>query len=340
MIMITDEYNLRYYTGFRGGEGIAFTFPDGENYLIVDSRYTEAAKQESDFTVIEYNKQNPLKDIIKDIVLKRNVTEVAFEDKSIVYADLMHYKGFFDKSINFVPLGDALLKKRQVKNSYEIEMLAEAEAIGDRAFNDILGIIRPGLTEKELAAELEYRMKKHGAEGFSFDTICASGLNSSMPHAIPGDKLLENGDFVTMDFGCIYKGYCSDMTRTVVLGKASDEQRKVYEIVFEAQLAGLNAVKAGMRCCDVDKVARDVISSYGYGEYFGHGLGHSVGLYIHESPSLNTRDETVLVPNMIETVEPGVYIPGFGGVRIEDMVVVTEDGCRNLANSPKNLIEI
>jgi Xaa-Pro aminopeptidase len=196
------------------------------------------------------------------------------------------------------------------------------------------------MTELEAAAELEYFMKKEGAEDLGFNTIIASGLNSSMPHAIPSEKPFEEGDFITFDFGCKYKGYRSDMTRTVVLGKASEKQKEIYNIVLKAQLAALDAIKAGMKGCEVDKVARDIITEAGYGEYFGHGLGHSVGLEIHEEPRLSVTSETVLQANMIETIEPGIYIPGFGGVRIEDMILVTEEGHINYAHSPKELIEI
>ncbi len=183
-------------------------------------------------------------------------------------------------------------------------------------------------------------MKKNGATGLSFDTIVASGIHSSMPHAIPDDKIIANGDFVTMDFGCVYNGYCSDMTRTIVVGKANDEQRKIYQTVLDAHLLAMDAIREGMICKDVDQIARDYIKNAGYGTYFGHGLGHSVGLYIHESPALNTRDTTVLVEGMIETVEPGIYIPGFGGVRIEDMGVVRKNGYETFTHSPKNLIEL
>ena len=245
-----------------------------------------------------------------------------------------------DKGIELKPLNDVLMKPRQIKTPEEIELLRQAEHIGDLAFEDILGILKPGMTELEVAAELEYSMKKHGAEGFSFDTIAASGKNSSMPHAIPSEKKLENGDFLTMDFGCIYKGYCSDMTRTVCIGKASDEQKKIYNIVLSAQLAVLENLKPGMMCKDVDRIARDYITAQGYGEYFGHGLGHGVGLYIHESPAFNTRDTSIVKAGMIETDEPGIYLPNKFGVRIEDMILITEDGCEPLAHSPKNLIEL
>ena len=242
--------------------------------------------------------------------------------------------------ISWKPLGDLIERERRIKTPEELKLLRKAEAIGDKAFSDILNILKPGMTELEVAAELEYSMKKNGATGLSFDTIAASGINSSMPHAIPGTKKLENGDFLTMDFGCLYEGYCSDMTRTVVIGKASDEQKKIYNIVLKAQTEAVSGIRAGLKCIDVDRIARSIIEEAGYGRYFGHGLGHSVGLYIHESPALNTRDETVLVEGMIETIEPGIYIPGFGGVRIEDMGAVTKDGYDNFASSPKELIEI
>ena len=211
---------------------------------------------------------------------------------------------------------------------------------GDEAFSYILNELKPGVTELQIAAKLEYFMRSHGAEGTSFDTIVASGYHSAMPHAVPTEKPLENGDFVTMDFGCRYQGYCSDMTRTVVIGKADPRQKEIYQIVLEAQQAALEGLRPGMTGTEGDRLARDVIEKAGYGEYFGHGLGHSVGLEIHEKPALSTRDETVLLPGMIETVEPGIYIPGFGGVRIEDMVVLTETGIRNLTTSPKELIEL
>ena len=191
-----------------------------------------------------------------------------------------------------------------------------------------------------MAIRLDFLQLELGAQCNSFDTICASGENGSLPHAIPGERKVRKGDLITFDFGCKVGGYCSDMTRTVVLGKANDKQKEIYNVVLEAQLAGLAAVKAGKTGKEVDKVARDIIAKAGYGEYFGHSLGHSVGLFIHEKPGLAPSDETVLQAGMIETVEPGIYVPGFGGVRIEDMFLVTEDGCRNLASSPKELIEL
>ena len=347
--LISDPYSLRYYTDFRGGEGFAFCSAQ-KQVLIVDSRYTEAAEKESDWTVIEFNAARPVSAIVCDIVQSERLISVGYEDEHMTCAAFGRIKEKINSTLSemngktseliWKPVGKLLLGPRQVKDQEEIKLLREAEHIGDAAFKDILGILKPGMTELEVAAELEYSMKKHGASGLSFDTIAASGINSSMPHAIPTEKCLETGDFLTMDFGCIYQGYCSDIARTVVIGKASDEQKEIYNIVLEAQLKVLENVRPGMVCKEVDAIARDHIRNSGYGDYFGHGLGHSVGLYIHESPAFNTRDESVLEPGMVITDEPGIYLPGKFGVRIEDMILITEDGFENLAASPKELIEL
>lgn len=338
-MIITDPYNMRHISGFRGGEG-ALYISATQQVLITDSRYTEQAEKESDFTIVQEHRGHTREQIFAECLAKEEgILAIGYEDQSLLCCQ-------FDKMAkaipikDWVPMGGKVDALRRIKTAEEIEYLAQAEHIGDVAFSKILDFLRPGVSELEVAAELEYQMKKAGAEDLGFNTIIASGLNSSMPHAIPGKKKLEAGDFVTMDFGCKYEGYCSDMTRTVVLGKANDKQKEIYNVVLEAQLAGLAAVKAGKTGKEVDKVARDIITKAGYGEYFGHSLGHSVGLFIHEKPGLAPSDETVLQAGMIETVEPGIYVPGFGGVRIEDMVLVTEEGCRNLASSPKELIEL
>ena len=338
-ILITDPYNLRYYTGFRGGEGVAYISGNGSMVLITDSRYTEAAGKEcyGGFVVEEFTAKRSISDILKEYISSDNVSVLGFENKSISYDAYNKYSTKLD-GITFKPLDDILLKPRQIKTPEEITLLRKAEHIGDLAFEDILGILKPGMPELEVAAEIEYSLKKHGAEGLSFDTIAASGVNSSMPHAIPSTKKLAKNEFITMDFGCKYQGYCSDMTRTVCLGQPSDDMKKIYNIVLSAQLAVLDGIKPGMMCKEVDGIARDYIKEQGFGDYFGHGLGHGVGLYIHESPSFNTRDETILKPGMIETDEPGIYLPGQFGVRIEDMILITEDGCESLASSPKELI--
>ena len=341
-ILITDPCSLRYYTGFSGGEGVALCTKQ-DTVLYVDSRYTEAARLETEatgtgFTVREFNHENPLYQLLRDQLAKAGAEAVGFEDRSMVCSSFTKYHK--ELEVKLVPLEDTLLKPRQIKTKEELALLRKAEEIGDIAFEHVLKLLKPGITELEVAAELEYSMKRNGASGLSFDTIVASGFHSAMPHAVPTEKKLEKGDFVTMDFGCIYHGYCSDMTRTVVIGRANEEQRKIYETVLHAHIRAMEGLRPGMKCLDVDRIARDYIRDAGYGAYFGHGLGHSVGLYIHESPALNTRDETVLVPGMIETIEPGIYIPGFGGVRIEDMGVVTEEGYESFARSPKMLIEL
>ena len=239
-----------------------------------------------------------------------------------------------------VGLDDTILELRGIKDQQELEILAEAVAIGDKAFTHILGFLRPGLTERQVALELERHMQDLGATAASFETILASGPRSAMPHGVATERVLQKNEFVKMDYGCIYKGYCSDMTRTVVLGKADDKQREIYNIVLEAQLAAISGIKAGMTGKEADSLARDVITARGYGDNFGHGLGHGVGLAIHEHPRAGIASENVLAVNNVVTAEPGIYIPGWGGVRIEDMLVVEEGGCRNLTASPKELIEI
>ena len=313
-----------------------------QRVLVTDSRYTEQAGKESDFTVIEENMGHKREQILLECIQKEEKASgfaMGYEDQSLLCAQFDKLKAALPVEV-WVPLGGAVDALRRIKTDEELEYIARAEAIGDQAFAAVLKKIQPGMTELQLAAELEYEMKKAGAEGTSFSTIVASGLNSSMPHAIPGTKKLEEGDFITMDFGCLVNGYCSDMTRTVVLGKASEKQKEIYQVVLKAQLAALDAIREGVTGKSVDKVARDIIADAGYGDCFGHGLGHSVGLFIHENPRLSPSDDTVLLAGMTETVEPGIYVPGFGGVRIEDTVVVTKDGHRNLASSPKELIEI
>lgn len=338
-LLVTDPYNMRYLSGFCGGEGILYISTESR-ILITDSRYTEAAGQESCFTVVECNRERRTTEILQEIMQREGVSRLGYEDEAMLCKTFRAYQEQFTMIGKWVPLGTALTGLRQVKTEEEIECLRRAEGIGDMAFDRILNIIRPGITELDIQAELEYQMMKCGATGTSFDTIVASGLHSSMPHAVPTDKKVEYGDFITMDFGCRYRGYCSDMTRTIVLGKANEKQKEIYQLVLKANRVTESFLHPGMVCREVDKIARDIITDGGYGECFGHGLGHSVGLEIHESPACNTRDTTVLVPNMIMTIEPGIYLPGFGGVRIEDMVVITEGGYENLSHSAKELIEL
>lgn len=340
-LVITDAYNMRHVSGFRGGEG-ALYISRSQKVLITDSRYTEQAAKESSFTIAEEHREHKREQILKECMEregKAGAFHMGYEDESLLCIQFDKMKEALPVEV-WTPLKGSINALRMVKTEEELKCLARAEEIGDQAFARFLSLLKPGMTELEAAAELEYLMKKEGAEDLSFNTIVASGLNSSMPHAIPSEKKFEVGEFITFDFGCKYKGYCSDMTRTVVLGKANEKQKEIYSTVLKAQLAALSALKAGVTGASVDKVARDIIAEAGYGDCFGHGLGHSVGLFIHEEPRLSPTDNTVLKAGMIETVEPGIYVPGFGGVRIEDMVIVTEDGHINLAHSPKELIEI
>ena len=334
-ILVSDPFNMRYITGFRGGEGYVY-LSEQRQVLLTDSRYTTQARDEADgFEIVQVDGTADYIKRLYGFMQEENVKVLGFEDEHLIYVSV---KSLQDgcPGVEFAALGGALNRLRIIKNEAELKALRQAEHVGDLAFEEILKIIRPGMTELQVAAELEYSMKKNGAVRTSFETIVASGINSAMPP----EKKIESGDFVTMDFGCMIDGYCSDMTRTIVVGKADEKQKEIYNIVLQAQLAALDAVKAGMKGSEVDKVARDIIYSAGYQECFGHGLGHSVGLFIHEDPRLSPKCHEVLEENMIQTVEPGIYVPGFGGVRIEDMIIVKKDGHENLTHSPKELLEV
>ncbi len=337
-LLVASPHNLRYFTGFCGGEGVALI---GENtkFLFVDSRYTEAAKNEAkDFTVIEFAGGKRNEEIFLRIKEAGSKT-LAFEDGEM---SVQEYQGLQKamQGIAFVGMTKELAGYRMVKTEEELSLLRKAEQIGVDAFLKVLPQIKPGVAECEIAAELEYQVRKLGAEGTSFETIVVSGVKSSMPHGKPNGKKIELGDFVTLDFGCRYGGYCSDMTRTLVVGKATEEQKKIYQTVLLAQETGLSAIKAGITGKEADTAARKVIEDAGYGKYFGHSLGHGVGLLIHEQPNLSPFSETVLEAGMVVTCEPGIYLPMFGGVRIEDMVCVTQDGIENLTHLSKELLEL
>lgn len=335
-LMITSPHNLRYFSGFAGGEGVCII--GGKfRYLFVDSRYTVAAKLEAtDFEIIEYAGGKLAEEILARL-RGNTVKSLGFEDDNLTVAAFDTYKEKFT-GIDFVGISKEMGKLRMVKTEEELDCIRRAEAIGDIAFEKVLPTLKAGVSECEIAAELEYQMRLCGAEGASFETIVVSGYKSGMPHGKPDGKKLEKGDFVTMDFGCIFGGYCSDMTRTVVIEEASQEQVKIYNTVLKAQLAGLEVISAGVIGKDADAVARRIITEAGYGKCFGHSLGHGVGLLIHEQPNLSPLSETVLCKNMVVTCEPGIYIEGFGGVRIEDTVVVKENGIENLSRSPKELM--
>ena len=338
-ILVSDGYNMRYLSGFTGATGYLLITKNSKT-LFTDSRYTIAAKtQAPDYTVVEVGSNRDYWAVINQVLVAEQVKILGFEALQVRYSEYMNLKERL-KVKELVPLKDELARLRRIKTKEEIACMRQAEHIGDLAFEEVLHHIRPGVTEMEIAAKLEYIMKLNGADKLSFETIVASGVNSSKPHAEPSNRKIEKGDFVTMDFGCVYKGYCSDMTRTVVVGKANKKQKEIYSTVLKAQLAVLDMLTPGLRGKDYDTVARTIIYEAGYEGCFGHGLGHSVGLEIHENPRFSMLEEDIIEPGMIMTVEPGIYIPDFGGVRIEDMVVITEESHENFAHSSKELIEL
>lgn len=335
-VMITSPHNLRYFTGFCGGEGVA-VITSSKKYLFIDSRYTVAAKEEAHgFDVVEYAPGKRMTEVLERI---GDVRTLGFEDAYMSVLEYNEYKKSFN-NIKTVGISKKTEELRMIKTSLELELIRHAEQLGIDAFLKVLPMIRPGIAERDIAAELEYQMRRIGADGTSFETIAVSGARTGMPHGIPSDKKIEYGDFVTMDFGCRYKGYCSDMTRTVVVGKADEEQKRIYSIVLKAQLCGLETIKSGVAGKEADAAARRIIEDAGFGKFFGHSLGHGVGLLIHEQPNLSPNGEKILKPGMVVTCEPGIYIPDFGGVRIEDAVIVTDEGNDNMTRLSKELVEI
>lgn len=335
-LLIGSMFNRVYLSGFKGSSGWLLISPK-EQLLITDFRYVNQAKNEApDFEIVMY-KNNALARI-NDLLKERNIHNLGFEAKHLTYE---RYRKFQESlEVNLIPVESMVEKLRLYKDPGEIECIKKAVAVADRAFQHILQFIKPGVTEQDLAAEIEYFMRKEGASKTSFDTIVASGTRGALPHGMASSKVIAKGDLVVMDYGALYDGYCSDITRTVVVGKASPKQRRIYNTVLEAQIRALEFAGPGKKCCEVDAVARDIIAGYGFGDNFGHGLGHGVGLEVHEGPTVNPRNQSVLEPGMVVTVEPGIYIADWGGVRIEDMVLITGDGCEILTQSPKELMEV
>lgn len=341
--LFLDETSQYYLSDFYTTDG-AVIVSEKETALFADSRYFEAVENDK--------KANKLSDDVMPYLFRKSIFEVIAEyfasagvrrvclDPALITIKQLQTLQSRCENIEFGYLSDVCLKHRRVKTLAEVDKIRKAQAITDKAFSHILGFINEDRTELEVAAELEYFMRSNGANGLAFETIAVSGKNSSLPHGVPTECKLTKNSFFTMDYGARYAGYCSDMTRTVVLGKADDEMKRIYNTVFTAQAEAMKYIKAGVGCKEADKVARDVITDAGYGEYFGHSLGHSLGLEIHEMPSCSPRSEDTLVVGNIVTVEPGIYIPGKYGVRIENMVLVTENGCENLTNSDNALIEL
>ena len=335
-LLLTSVYNRLYAAQYRVAEGVAVVTREGA-YYFTDSRYIEAAEKNlKGFTVRMTHPGSSEIERINEVIGEHTIKKLGFEESDMTYGDYLRYNEALHAVL--VPMQAKIDAFRATKEPWEIELMRKAQAITDQTFSELCKIIQAGMTEKELEAELLYRLYKHGAEGPSFDPIVVSGPNTSLPHGVPGERKLEFGDFITMDFGCIYGGYCSDMTRTVALGFVSEEMDKVYKTVLKAQLAGIASTKAGVAGRDIDGTARKVIADAGYGDYFGHGYGHSLGILIHEAPNANTRNDQPMPAGAVVSAEPGIYLPGKFGVRIEDVTVITETGCEVLTKSPKNLI--
>lgn len=337
--LITSDINRRYFTGMKSSAGVMLAFPE-KSYLLIDFRYIEKAKATvTDAEVIEMKKLYPQ---LMELLKEHGAQTVAIESETMTVKELNAYRHFFSE-IKFVhndSLSNAISELRMIKDGEELSCIKKAQEIAEKAFDGILGFIRPGVTEREIALELNRLMFDYGAEELSFDTIALSGANTSMPHGVPSDKRVEAGEFVLMDYGAVWGGYHSDMTRTVCVGEPTDEMKKVYDIVLKAQEAALEAARAGITGMELDKIARDIIEQAGYGECFGHSLGHGVGMEIHESPNASPNYKLPLTAGSVVTIEPGIYIAGKFGVRIEDFVILTENGCENLTKSAKNLITL
>ncbi|NLN83979.1 MAG: aminopeptidase P family protein [Firmicutes bacterium] len=337
VLLVTNVQNRAYLSGFTGSAGWLLISQDRAD-LLTDFRYYEQAEQQApNFNLIKQEKN--LSNTLKNELAQADFKRLGFEQEHMSYAlatDLIKE----NSQVEFVGVSHLVETQRTVKSSEEVEKMQKAANISEACFAHILGFIRPGIKEVEVAIEMERYMRSQGAEALAFESIVASGPRSSLPHGRPTERVLEEGDFITLDFGAKYGGYCSDMTRTMVIGKASEKQKKIYNIVLEAHLKALAAVKPGPLGKDIDKIARDVISEAGYGEYFGHGLGHGVGRNVHEMPSVGQAGNMALASGHVITIEPGIYLPNWGGVRIEDMVLVTEDGYQNFNSSSKELIEL
>lgn len=333
-LLITHPANRRYISGFTGSSGIVLVTTE-EAFIFTDFRYQiQAAEQAPACQVLI----GDMWQLVGEKCQELKLSSLAFEADYLTFSE---YKRLEDH------VGNILLKPgekwveslRMIKDEEELQLIRRAAQIADEAFDQILKEIRPGISEREIAFRLEVLMRERGASSSSFDMIVASGVRSALPHGTASDKLLEKGDLLTLDFGAYYKGYASDLTRTVVLGHPSEKQKEIYEIVLEACNRTIQALKPGMTGKEVDAIARDYIDSKGYGEYFGHSTGHGIGLEVHEDPHLSSRrGDLTLQPGMVVTIEPGIYLPDLGGVRIEDDVLITETGCEVLTHSDKNLI--
>ena len=335
-VLVTSRSNVLYLSGFSGTSGDLVITHDAQ-YILCDSRYTEQASQQCpQFECI--NVKDGVYNVINKIIAYHRIVRIGVEDREITFAVYEGMKTALKSML--IPIGGMISHMREIKDETELRVLKKAASIGDMAYEAAIKAIKPGVSEIEIAAEIEYVMRKNGATSTSFETIVASGENSSKPHGTASQRKIQNGDLIVMDFGCIYNGYCSDMTRTVAVGDIALPQRNSYNALLYTQLKMVNLIKNGMVCNEVDKISRNILETLGYGKYFTHSLGHGVGIDVHEMPNLSPKCDKTLVPGMVVTVEPGVYFDGLFGIRIEDTVMILDENIEIITNSPKELLII
>jgi Xaa-Pro aminopeptidase len=337
VFIISKLNNIRYLSGYSGSNGLLVIAPP-KAYFLTDFRYTVQARKEVKNCQVIIAERDLLSELVHLPCFKPG-SKIGYEPSVMTVKTLEKISELLPKA-TMIPLENIVESLSVIKDASEINKIKKAAKITDAVFSEILPMVKPGVKEKDIALDMSYKMIKMGAEGPSFDFIVASGQRSSMPHGRASDRRFKKGDFITFDFGCFYEGYASDETRTVVLGRASAKQKKIYGIVLRAQEAAIDAVKPNMPAKELDTVAREIINREGYGDYFGHGLGHGLGLLVHDNPNISPRSTDILMPGNVITIEPGIYIPNWGGVRIEDDVLVTGNGGKSLTRSPKELIEL
>lgn len=331
-MLVASPINRRYLTGFTGSAGYVLITRE-QSYLLTDFRYmTQAPQQAAGFKVVEHGAK--VMDTVKELLTTEGITSFGFEQEHVTYAVFAAYTEQL-KPVSLVPVSGLVEELRIFKDSEELKVMQRAADLADATFSHVLSIVETGKTEREIDLQMEMFMRSHGATSSSFDTIVASGERSALPHGVASERVIQGDEFITFDFGALLDGYCSDLTRTIAVGTPDPKLKEIYDIVLEAQLHALDHIKPGMTGREADALARDIITKYGYGDYFGHSTGHGLGMEVHESPRLSKLSDDVLKPGMVVTVEPGIYLPGLGGVRIEDDIVITETGIHILTSSSK-----